>query len=347
MANYADSVWNAAQYKIAELMQKPEFRHKPSAALGVFMKNTDFLVPASQREAATAQKNSDQQVVEINTINKQATSAISARAHNHTGSINDSTKTTVTYTIYGHKWKYSIKQADRNVFTLAGMMSKQLLSAVVDTHGTIETGLMANLNTNKSQVSETPIAGTGTWDSTDHIFEVDNADENIYFQRLTGFMKQNFYNGTFDVISNAYLAQKVDYILRQGDANQVNLAWQMLGMNHVLTTGLSNDAGYQGMSYIIPTGTVGVLQWNPSLNKSGFGNPFQTGGVYRTMPDPLGSGLVFSYHEYATAADNSSAAAETQDVDIECELTVDLGPVHAPMTTSNAHPAYKAGLKST
>jgi hypothetical protein len=342
MANFADSVWNAAQYLLAEMMQKPEFKYKPSSALMTFLKNTDFLVPASQREAATNQKNSDSQTVEIYTINKQSTTTISNRAYNHSGSNGDSTKTTASYTTYGSKFKYSIKQSDRQVFTLAEMLAKQILSAAIDTHGAIETALITSLNTNKSQVSVTPVVGA--WDSTNYIFQVNATDEDIYFQRIQGFMNENYYKGMFDVISNAMLAQKGQYLVQQGQGNATNLGWQMAGLDHKLSVDISNDSGYQGMSYIVPMGTIGVLPWIPQINQTGFGDPFQNGGGYRAIPDPLGSGLTFAVHEYASGADNNSTYGERQDVDVEVELSVDLAPIYAPMSTSNASPVFKTGL---
>jgi hypothetical protein len=53
--------------------------------------------------------------------------------------------------------------------------------------------------------------------------------------------------------------------------------------------------------------------------------------------------MTFAVHEYATGADNDGAGSETQDVDIEVEVSVDLGPLKAPMSTSNASSIFKAG----
>ena len=63
MANYTDSVLSAANYKLDAMMQLPEFKVKPSAALMAFLENTNFLVPASERERAYQQKASDSQTV--------------------------------------------------------------------------------------------------------------------------------------------------------------------------------------------------------------------------------------------------------------------------------------------
>ena len=113
---YTASIWNAAQYKLSEMMAKPEFKFKPSAALLVFLKNTNMLVPASERERLWNQKPSDQTVVSTYALSKQTVALGAAREAAHSGAIGASTTANVTYTTYSRKFKYSIKQGDRNVF---------------------------------------------------------------------------------------------------------------------------------------------------------------------------------------------------------------------------------------
>ena len=344
MANYADSVWSAAQYKLNEMMNMPEFKYKPSAALSVFMKNTNFLVPASERERLWNQKPSDQTSVTLKTLNKQSITTGSARAYNHSGSINDSSTTTASYTTYSAKFKYSIKQADRNVFALGEEIAAQIRSAAIALHSSIETALMSSLNTNRSQVVVSATPQSGTWDGTNYWFGVANADEDYYFQVIQSFMREQYYAGMFDVINSINADMKMARLAQQGSGNATNLGWQIPGINAVASTELTAETGYDYMSYILPEGTIGILPWIPDLNRTGFGNTFQNGGSYSNMADPLGSGLTFAVHQYAAGADNQSAAGETQDVDVEVEMSVDLAPVYAPMSTSNASPVFKVGL---
>ena len=185
MANYSESLWLASEHKINKMMQKPEFKAKPSSALSVFLKNRDFLIPASAREAAWNIKESDTQTVTIKTLDKQATTSGSARAHNHTGSINDSTSTTATFTIYAQKFKYSVKQADRNIFMLAEQLAAQFRSAAIAWHSAVETALMTSLDTNKSQVVVSATPKSGEWDASNYIFGVPAAQSDRYFQWLS------------------------------------------------------------------------------------------------------------------------------------------------------------------
>jgi hypothetical protein len=340
---YTDSVWGAAQYKLGEMMQKPEFKHKPSAALSVFLKNTNFLIPASERERLWNQKPSDQSTVSIYPLQKQTVALGTARAHNHAGAIGASTTANLSYTTYARKFKYSIKQGDRNIFNVAEMVAAQLRSAAIDLHAGIETALMASLNTNKTQVVVSASPQSGTWDAANFIFGVDAADKAQYFQYLKMFMAEQYYGGSFDVINNVRAQAQANYLGQQGQANSTNLGWQLDGMNMVASTEFANAAGYDWMSYILPEGSIGILPWIPTLNRQGFGDTFQNGGAYRTIADPLGSGLTFAVHEYAAGADNSAASGETQDIDIEVELSIDLAPVIAPMSTANLSPIVKAG----
>lgn len=344
MANYADSVWNAAQYKLGEMMNKPEFKHKPSAALSVFMKNTNFLIPASERERLWNQKTTDAQTVSTYNLEKQTVALGSARAAAHTGAVGDSGKVDMSYTTYSRTFKYSLKRGDGNVFDTAELVAAQLRSASIDLHSGIETALMSYLNTNKTQVVTSLTPQSGAWDATNFLFGVLNGDSDQYFQYLKTFMGEQYYGGAFDVINNVRAMANAMFLGQQGQGNATNLGWQIDGMNMVASTELANAVGYDQMSYILPEGAVGILPWIPQLNRTGFGDTFQNGGSYRSIADPLGSGLTFAVHEYAAGADNDSAGSATQDVDVQVEISIDLAPAKAPMSTSNLTPIVKAGL---
>lgn len=346
MANLADSVWGTALYKLDDMMQKPEFKSKPSAALSVFLKNTNFLIPASERERMWNQKPSDSTAVSIKTLNKQAISTGSARAHNHTGNNNDSKTATASYTTYSAPFKYSVKQGDKNIFSQGEMVAAQIRSAAIALHSSIETAFLASLSTNRSQVVTSLTPASGTWDATNFRFGVAKADENYYFHKIQAFMMEQYYAGTFDLVNDMGAFIKMAQIGQQGQGNATNLGWQLPGLNAVTSTTAFKDSGYDFASYIIPEGTVGVLPWIPELNRTGFGNAFAVGGGYSTIPDPLGSGLTFAVHQYAAGADNSSTYGETQDIDVQVELSIDLAPVYAPMSTANASPVFKTGLLS-
>lgn len=345
MASYADGRWAAFQYKVSEMMQMPEFKYKPSPALMKYVKNTDFLIPASEKERVLGVKQSDQDTVELNFINKQSISTGSARAYNHTGSINDSTKATVSFTTYAADFTYSIKGADRTIWELADQVAKQIRSTAIALHSSIETALLARFNTYKSKVVTSVSPKSGAWDAANYIFQIANVDSNLWMQKVKGFMREQYYRGVpFDAVVDEYLFQLGEHLVQQGQGNATNLGWQAQGLMADVTEELTTDSGYVGMGYIIPQGTIGILPWIPKLNRMNYGDPGKVGGLYTTIPDPLGSGLVFAVHEYYAGADNEGAAGETQDINVHVELSIDLAPVEDVMSTANATPIYKFGL---
>ncbi len=344
MANFADVVWNAAQYKIPEIMQRPEFKHKPSSTLLALKQGGAMLIPASERERIWATKASDSQTVEAYMLVKQATTAVTARAAAHTGNNNDGSKTTLSFVTRGRTFKHSIKQADKNVFSIGEALAAQLRSAAIDLHGTLETYFLGLLNTNKSQVVVSTSPKSVAWDDTNYIAQISAGSENVPFQKIRGFMREQYYDGQLMSVLGEYLYQKAEFLMQQGNGNATNYGWQLQGLGLAPSQEITADAGYMDMGYVWPMGTVGFLDWIPRLNRNGFGDTFQVGGKYRTMPDPLGSGLMLAVHERATAADNNATVGETQDIDIEYEVSIDVAFLKAPMSTSNASPIFKFGL---
>jgi hypothetical protein len=347
MSNYSTARWSAFQYALDQMMAKPEFAYKPSPTLQKYLKNTGFLISASEKERILGVKQSDQDTVQVNLLNKQATTAATARAAAHTGNINDSTLTTATFSTKAAKFKYSIKGSDRTIWTLADQVAAQVRSACIDLHGVIETALLATLNTSKSQevVSLTP--KSGLWDATNFIFQVYNADSDLFLQKIKGFMREQYLRGgVYDVIFDEGLYQKAESIIAQGAGNSTNLAWQGMGIDALVSQELTVDENYSGMGYIFEPGSIGILPWIPKLNRTpgGFGDTYASGGFYYSIPDPLGSGLTFAVHEYATAADNASNAGETQDIDIQVEISVDYAPIIPTLSTANKSGVYKFGV---
>jgi len=285
----------------------------------------------------------DSDSVTVKILNKQSTTSATARAAAHTGSINDSTSATLAFVTRAENFKYSVKQADRDsVFALEQMVAKQMLSAISALHDNLETFYLAWLNTNKSQVANTP--SLGTWDGTNFIFGVADGDQEVMFQRFKGFMREQYYKGSMQLVSNEFVTQKGEFLAQQGSGNSTNLGWQLSNITNYASAELANFTGYQGQGYLIPVGTVGLEPWIPKMNVDGFGDTFANGGAYYSIPDPYGLGLTFAVHEYATGADNASNAGETQDIDIQVEVSIDTAPVKAIETTASASSIYKVGV---
>ena len=348
MADYSDALLSAALHTLNERMQRPEFRKKPSAALTAFQKSGEFLIPATAREEMYQTKKSDSQTAEIHLLSKRSASTITARAYNHTESNGDSIKETLTFATYGAKFKYSLKQADRSFWALAEQISADIRSAFIAIHAQIEAAAIAKLAADKSQVVKSLSPSGGTWDATNFIFQVANANGKTFLEKVRSFMVQQYLQDDTELIHSPGLNSIVNYVLNQGVGNAENLAWQAAGFSGSYNSVDLSEAGYEGIGYAFPFGSIGVVDWIPSLNRAGNRvDPFAVGGAYGTIADPFGSGLTFALHQYAAGADNQSGAGERQDVNIYGEITCDLAFVVAPESTANQSAVYKVGLLDT
>jgi len=326
-------------------MNLPEFKRKAPAVLQMLLANGQTLISGKERQLIDSVKMSDQDTVEVNILTKPASNAVTARSYSHAGNKGDSDKATLSFITRGEKFSYSMKMADRDsVFSLDEMVSKLMLGHIGNLLDTLETYYLAWLNTNKSQVSATP--SLGAWDAAGYIYQVENVDADLFFQRVKGFMRENYYKGMLQMVANEALYQKAEYLLMQGAGNNTNLGWQLSDIAQYPSTELANDSGYVGMAYVMPVGTVGLEPWIPGINRQGFGDKFSNGGLYYSIPDPFGSGLTFAVHEVASGADNNATSGETQDINIDVEISIDTAPVKAIQSTASASPIFKTGLQT-
>lgn len=340
MANYSDLRWDAFKYKLNAAMSAPEFRKSPAPTLQTLLGNTDFLVPASELERMLGVKTSDQHTVALKIINKQNISVTNARAAAHSGSKNDGSTVNATFTTYTANYGYSLKEADRTIMQLAEIQSKQIMSAIIALHEDIETGLVAWMNTNKSQVVQSLTPRSCGWDGANFKALIAQTDYSRWMQRIKGFMREQKYKGVYQAIVDEALYQEGEYLVQQGQGNSTNLGWQALDLNGDVSQNITVAAGSTGSGFIFPFGTVGIIPWIPNMNKNSFGDASAIGGFYTTLDDPFGTGLKFAVHERYEAADNNNTSGETQDINVYVEISVDLAPIKALMSTANASPIF-------
>ncbi len=341
-AYWADSVLLASQHRLIGKMTEAELRRKATPSLEVLVKGSGmFLNPGIDQI-----QNSDSRTNSTYLLNKSTHTVTNARAHAHTGSKGTSTAVNLSWTTYAADFNISFKNADRNVFSFQEMFDNELYGTFIDLHDDLESDTLTWLNTYKSQVI-IPNSGASsnvlTWDDTNYIAGVQAANTDYFVQQIKLFMFENKYRGEFDLICDPGLYAKLEQALNQGAGNATNTGFQFSNINIYPTAGAAATAveGYQGLGFIVPTGMIGGAFWIPKMNREGKDLKDYT---YSSMPDLFGTGLPFAVHYYETGADNSSKGGETQDVDQEWEISIDVAKVYAPTSTSNEYPIFKVGL---
>ncbi len=340
MADYAASVLNKAQTVLNERFQSAEMRMKPSATLMMMLKNRNFLIPDIR-----ALRTKEERPLKTYLKNRAARSLTNSRLFNHTGANSDSTEVDIAFTPYVDKFATSLKRADNNVFSDAEILAHEIENAFINLHEGIETVLVTFLDTNKNQVSAPPSAALkrATFNGTNDTYEIGAGDSDEYWHIIKSIFRQEKYStGLIDIITDSLLFSTGDFKAQQGQGNSENLGFQFSGMNISESIEVADGNYLNGISFAWPTGLVGLIDWIPQQNRNGKGNFDSVLGGYSTIIDPM-TGLSFAIHGYTERGDTSAAEGDTQDEVTEWEISLDLSPQVAPLTTATATPIFAVG----
>lgn len=340
-AGYTTSLLLAAQAKLAQRFQAPEFKHEMYYLIRLMLDRGRNLL---QNGTYEAYKTSDQRVVYGYVFAKRSIAAGSARAGNHAlVALGDTQQVTITNTIVSANYGTTLKTGGRNLFTRAETLAADLQSASISINDTIEAAIATYLSTYKTQVNgaDGGHAKFGAWDGTKFAWEVPAVSEKWFIQYIREIMGINDYTGPLDLVCDPSAFALIQQYMQQGSSNETNTGWQFENLNIVKSRRVA-DTDYNGTVYAMPSGTVGMVNRIPTENKEGFVGKEVN---YDNMPDPFGTGLDMAVHYYESAYDGNAAGSETQDLTFEYENSTDYGLVKAPLSGGATYSTiYKFGL---
>jgi hypothetical protein len=337
-AGYTTSLLLAAQARLADRLQQPEFKHEPYYLIKLLLdRGQNLVTPGTYQQY----KVSDQRTIYGYAFAKRAITAGSARAYNHSSAaLGDTQQVTITNTIITANYGITLKSGGRNLFTREEMLAKELESAAIAINDVLEAAIAAWFSTWKIQTNgaSTGWAKFGQWDGTNYMWNVPASAEKWFFQYIQEIMSICDYNGPLDLVCDNAAWAIAQQLMAQGGANETNTGWQFGNLNLVKSRRVA-DTTVQATVYAIPRGTVGMVNRIPKENIEGFVGKAQT---YSNMMDPLGSGLLEAVHYLETPSDSYTSGAETQDIMFEYENSTDYGLVKAPISTGAYYtPIYK------
>jgi len=334
MAIFTPSNLLTAQAMVIDRYKAPENRVKPSPVLALGLRNQAILIPSHLE----LRKREDRAVKAfLLARTKRATTA--SRLHNHTGNRGDSFEQTLSWTIYADKFSISLKQLDNNLFDFNTTLSHQLENSMKNILSDIETALVTNLLSEKTEINAATY--NGTFNAAYDTFEI--SSEARFYQHLKSMMRQNDYNTELDVIANSIAFSNAEFQRNQGSGNSSNTNFQFNGMEIVESYELT-DANYTTSDLVLamPKGAFGVLPWIPKQNRIGQGDYNSYVGGFGTIKDPFGLGLDIAVHGYSDRADTSASNGNSQDVVMQFELSVDIAPAIAPLSVATETPIFQA-----
>jgi hypothetical protein len=321
MANFDVSNLLTAQTMVADKYKQPEMRMKPAPAFGLLTSNENFLIVGAE-----TLKTRDDRPIEAHLLSRTKRTAGSARAHNHTGTINDSQKVTLTWTTKSDKFAISLKLLDKSVFDFNTVLANKFEQACMNILEDKETEAITYLRAQRA--TQQPSIKGGSFNAANDAIEIDAANSTSFFQRVKSIARQNYFGGQLDVIADPLLQIQAEYLAAQGAGNDQNRQYQFPGLRIVESVELE-DANYSnGIVLAMPQGSVGALNWIPKQNRKGEGDYNTYVGGYGTFEY---LGYKFAVHGYSLRADTSAANGDTQDVQMEFEVSLDSSYNKSPL----------------
>lgn len=262
-----------------------------------------------------------------------------SRTAAHAGSVGSSNHTTLSFTPYVRNFKTSMKDAQHNVLG-ANILANEIYNAALDIHKAIETDSLAWLESNKTTVNSYS-GGYGTFDATNHIFDIANGNQDLILNIIASMMRGNDYNRNLDLVYSPDL----DVILRKlrvnGATNADNTAYQFASVNWAgVSNGFVLDADERGEFFAMETGLAAMVARIPLANRL---NTVTKNYEYLSIPDPLGSGMTFAIHKYEAGDDTGNYK---QDVVNYYQVSVDIARGLAPLSTAGETVVFKGSLLS-
>lgn len=294
---------------------KPEMRMKPAPAFSLLTKNSDFLM-----EGADTLRTREDRAIEAHLLARTKRNSGSARAYNHTGTIDDSQKVTLAWTTKSDTFAMSLKLLDKSLFDFNTVFANKLEQACMNILEDKETEAIAYLLAARATQQPPGLKNASFNGAPNNAVEVAANNSSEFYQILKSIMRQNFFSGQLDVIADSLLFVSAEYQAAQGAGNQSNLAFQFNGINIVESVELA-DANYaNGCVIAMPSQSACALNWIPKQNRQGWGDYNSYVGGYGTFQF---MGYTFALHGYAQRADQSGSNGDVQDVLMEFELSLD------------------------
>ncbi len=324
---YSSSLLTNGQVQLATKYNEAELKRKERPVLGITTKNAEYTIPEWK-----ALKTAEARTIEVKYLKATAAGSATAKVAAHTGTKGATGTMNLSYSCLTETFYTSAKMAQNNVLGFQTLFNHQLEQAIQNLLDRAETAGLAYAVAHNCQLTSITAKGGGTWSAANTALEL--SSEDYIVQQAKNFMRGRNYRGNFDMITDLNLYSVIERTMWQGAGNSVNLNPQMQGVNFAPTVETISSTYTGGAALIMPEGTFKALNWNDPLNVAGLNKPGSV-GMFSTLLDPFGSGLIFDVSMYSARADESSNGGGVQDVNDQWEISLWLGWGLPPLSTAN------------
>lgn len=330
MSEYSNTVLLAAIAELTDPANK-DMRAPLYGATNTFNKfKKDVIVNYDEFELI--QNKSDLQTKYIDYLRRSSETVASSRTHSLSLALGDSTRDTLTFATYAREFGISDGTMRNNAIGAQKFMVNQIRNARLDIGASIETAAVAVLEANKNTYTKAATgANIGTWDTTNYVLEITNANKDDYWNLIATDMRTLDFAPKYQSVHTHTASGLVNRQMAQGAGNSSNLMFQFPEYSDLEFSGtISNLSDYYTTGYVVPERSIALLDWIPGKNREGLVNH----GLwsFTAIPDPFGVFKKMAVAVYKTVADGSTYGGD-QDAQWLYEVSVDVAFFVPTITT--------------
>lgn len=230
-----------------------------------------------------------------------------------------------------------------NEISLQRKFTHQLQSGIRSVAEDIESTIYTTLNTNRTQLLTNPVDAIIPFSTGVDELQVPQSEKTRMWNYLKYIMKENAFNGKFNVAASWGIWPEVDYYINQGSGNSANTAFQFGDYNFYGSSGITNSGSNQGTFFVMPMGSVGIVYWVSPQGRMGGKSAGSTGYMeYGTANVPMIGTMATK--EWHLCTDISGTYAGVTDAEvIKTEYSIDYAVI--PLYNSSLSTLVNAIVK--
>jgi hypothetical protein len=311
-----------------------ESRLSTYGALDAFMQDTERLVPKAELEAAKASKG---HVTKLPVLKKYDANLKNAYSCDFDPDANESAFVTPLYETIGFDVSVTEQVNVDNYITVQQDLAHQIRMGMKAVASTLDSAAVTVLDTIKTQVNASNI-----YAFSGNAMQIPAASKLEFYKNIGAIMKRNDLD--LPVMDIASTESMVDFtfIGQQGASNDVNTAYQISGIQPFRSNRVTNGAGIAETHFVVPFGSLGMLQWIPYDFKRGA--TVNEGERWFTMQDPiLGLTWAVRYKRSCTDVSGSYERQNPGTLTEEWSFRLDYSFVNA-YSSDTSSPVFKAEI---
>jgi hypothetical protein len=331
MANYSNTVLLNALTMLKAKANK-DFRAPAYGATQAFNDRKRDVI--DNYDAFTNSDESGLRTLQVDYLRRNTKALGTTRSASLSGQMGTSTRDSLTFVTYSREFTVSDDNARTNVFRHARQLAAQIENARLDIGAGIETAAITKLEAFKNQVQGNRTLGT--WDDSNYLMTVANADEDRYFSYVENGMNMLDYNGALQLINFGALNELKSWQVAQGAANSSNLNFQYGNKKFYTSNSISNSSDHIGTTYAVEDNSLALVDWIPGKNR-GSGLMGHATWDFTNIPDPFQifdrMALAVQPKVQNSTSGGQNIAGNTQDAVWLYELSVDIAFYIPTITT--------------